>query len=308
MDLVVSCTNDPQNGGIYRVDMDTGIVERCYHSQCMGIARFGSFLVAASQSPGRSPRYTREGRISHSIVCLDEEFDIVSIACVDELGMGDLHDAVVHNGRLWVVDTLGNRIVGFSIRKKRVGLRLGHSHSLVPDLEWIDPVSREPDSSHLNSICFHRGRILVAAFGRFERYREYEGRGYADGCILDVTDAIRPFGSSRRTGDERAILEKLADPHSVMSLNGELWFTEAKRRRVMRGSEVVVELSQGYVRGLACDGKSLYVGRSLSRHGSSEPESQCCVVRVAVNSGRILGSVALSAREVYAVGVGTPRA
>lgn len=133
--LLNSCTNDAKEGGVYVFDVKCNSLAKVYSQQCMGLARYCGYYVLASQSIGvATENVTHELRSGtpHSIVCLDHAFKVVSEACVQQLGMSDLHDLMIYGGKVWVIDTFGNRVVVFGIRSEM--RERGHSRSHVGTL------------------------------------------------------------------------------------------------------------------------------------------------------------------------------
>ncbi|MFZ1009091.1 MAG: DUF4915 domain-containing protein, partial [Candidatus Sulfotelmatobacter sp.] len=237
----------------------------------MGLAFLDGFYIVASQSSViKNPGWVvpANGWIPHSLVCLDLALNLVSEGPVEPLGMGDLHDILVHEGKLWAVDTKSNRVVGFEVRRSAssASVQFGASRWLVPVVQWQDPAARDEDATHVNSICAHDGRLLVSVFGRYSTRRAYDARGLNDGCILDITDHLSPFGSSTTSAPPPRIRTGLADPHSLISHEADLYFTEARRGRVVKDFETLAEFTGTYVRGLLIENGTIFVGCSSSRH------------------------------------------
>src|SRR5688500_19361603 len=100
--LLLTCTNDPVNGGVYLCEPTVGSFTRIHDAQCMGIARFHQYYVIASQSL-EVARQLREGKIKwtpqlpvpHALICLNQNFELVSETPLSVLGMGDLHDLAI---------------------------------------------------------------------------------------------------------------------------------------------------------------------------------------------------------------------
>lgn len=299
--LLVTCTNDVGGGGLYVVDGPRKWPNRVYPYQCMGITRFRGYYVLASQSvEGLSEELIGGFPCRpHSIVCLDHDFNIVSEAWVQQLGMSDLHDIMIYRDRLYVVDTFGNRVVVFDVRDEGGEGALPFARWYIkPCCVWKDPRALEPDAVHLNSICVHNGKVLVSALGRFQGFRDYEGRG-DDGCILDITRCFGPFDT--REGNEsepNLVCSGLRDPHSLVSYQGELYFAEARRRRVHKGGGILASFQRGYVRGVLLEEEFVWIGVSASRH-SPDTMEHAEAERLSRRSGEVTLRVEFPAREIY---------
>lgn len=304
--VVVTCTNDHDSGGLYVCSLVDSTVRRVYGRQCMGVAVYDNCYVLASQS-SRVDESERQGLAAslghapHALVCLDSSFRVVSEADLDHLGMGDLHDVLIHERELLLVDTLGNRVVGFSIQDRWMpGCLPFGGRYIHPTREWTDPMAIEPDASHVNSICLFRGRLYATVFGRFEKHRAYEGRSGEDGTVLDITDGFRPWNSGATIPDPLVVRTGLADPHTLVSHRNSLYVIESRRRRVLKDWSPMVTLSSGYVRGLLHHDDGVWIGRSQSRHSPADRDG-CAVMLFDMDCQSILCQFDLPAREVYAV-------
>jgi acetolactate synthase-1/2/3 large subunit len=146
------------------------------------------------------------------------------------------------------------------------------------------------DAWHLNCLCFHKGRLLVSAFGRYPRHRDWSGRlAEPAGILLEV-----------ETG--RDVLAGLRCPHHPRFVDG-AWLvcnsagqeilhidpdTGAVRRRVGL---------QGWTRGVAVSDDFLFVGESARRDGAGW--STAAIAVVCRRTWAVLGRLSLPCREVY---------
>lgn len=132
---------------------------------------------------------------------------------------------------------------------------------------WLDSRGRvirrwrvpgEGDSWHLNSLCTHRGRLMVSAFGRFR-----ENRGWRDvaaregqGIVIDV-----------RSG--REVLTGLSAPHNPLWLDGRWVICNSDAGELLRldarGNVFDRRVFPGWTRGLAYDESFVYLGVSAHR-------------------------------------------
>lgn len=301
-EFLVSCTNDSELGGLYLCCPEARTARRVYNHSCMGVVAFRDCYVLASQASDvggqQSGGFAASlGHAPHSIVCLDNEFQVLTEASVDEYGMGDLHDVMIHGAELFLVDTLSNRVVVFSISDHFLpgSLPLG-TRFIRPVREWVDPITDEADASHVNSICLFRGRVFISVFGRFRSYRGYHSRS-EEGLVLDITDGFRPFRSRRKIPDPQIVRSNLADPHTLVAHQNSIFVVESRRRQVLRDWRPLITLPAGYVRGLLHQQDQLWVGRSHSRHSLDIVVGcQAILFNAACEP---VWSIDLPAREVY---------
>lgn len=158
---------------------------------------------------------------------------------------GDAHSLIPFAEGFLVTDTTGNRLNAVSIKEGD-----------IVETEFRRFADETIDTVHVNSVAQLNGNIYVSLFGA----RPEGGWGNSTGGqILDVTN-------------NKVICEGLSHPHTVTAVGDEIWWLESKAGKVHRYSEaevhsVVVELP-GYLRGLAVDGDTFYVGASAKRRTS----------------------------------------
>ena len=154
----------------------------------------------------------------------------------------DLHDVLIEEESLFVVDTHNNQVSEFCL------LNMEKVNS------WGLP--GEPDSAHMNSVVFYQGRLLASIFGRFAKNREYKSGTLGFGQVIDV-----------KTGE--VFIDGLSQPHSLTAC-GELLYlcnSEESELRVYRGDQIKKSIPlEGYTRGIAISRNKIYVGISLSRN------------------------------------------
>ncbi len=250
--------------------------------------------LASAATQDRSPLHW-----PNSLVVLDQGFQVVSEMEVESLGMGDLHELYLDKDRLYVVDTLGNRVV-----QMRIAFGAGFDSRpeqpiMVPLRQWVEPHALQQDACHVNSVTVHNGRILVSAFGVFSHFREYVNRG-ASGCIWDITDSFGKFGvmDARRTAG--SIAAGLADPHSLTSYAGRLYWTESRRSSVICDGEVVFRAAEGYLRGMVFLPDRFLVGCSASRHAPIQQEG-ASIWMVDLETNQVIDKLRLPTREVFSL-------
>lgn len=187
----------------------------------------------------------------------------------------DPHDLAMLDDGTWVmVSSLRNEIV-----------------RVLPDgsLETLWRPSEVPDSWHPNCVAVVDGEIWVTAFGRFDTSRgwsEEGGRG---------TGFLRNLSTGEELGD-------LSYPHSPVRDGSRWWVCNSLTQSLVcrddggDGWEHRV-LLQGYLRGLAVDGDTFYVGESARRHRPDEEYAGLAVVR----HDEVVERVTFPCAEIYEV-------
>ena len=175
--LLVSCPN--ADGGLLL--LEGGEVERLSMVRTTGICAVpGGFLWARQSGDSNVLRRAVDGGVSSTMLAED---------------VLDLHDVAWHGGHAYVAATERNAVfeLDADMRETR---------------RWA--LRGERDSAHLNSICFHGGRLLASRFGQFDTHRGYKGATAGAGEVFDV-----------ETGE--VLLAGLSQPHSLASLDRRHW-------------------------------------------------------------------------------------
>jgi hypothetical protein len=114
-----------------------------------------------------------------------------------------------------------------------------------------DPSLVRNDHHHLNAIAVHDGALLVSGFGR----KPSDGDRWSaarQGFIYNITR-------------ECDLVRGIYQPHSVISMGGELGYCESPHRAArLPGGRSTVDLP-GYSRGLCAFGDRLFVATSQGR-------------------------------------------
>jgi hypothetical protein len=256
MDIAVSCLDE----GL--VLLSGGRVEQIDRLPTTGLACSGSrtararFDPAETASTGEVLLYGPEG--------LDARLAVP--------GLADPHDLAWDGELLVAVSTLGNAVSWIDAEGEVVR-------------RWQPPGTG--DCRHLNGVAVHAGRVLVTAFGRFARHREWAVRPRDDtGVLLDAaSDTVVAAGFS--------------SPHSPRVVEGRLLLCDSGRSDLVvltpRGRvERRVRLT-GWTRGVAVADDYVYVGESVHRG-----EEGSATVAVLTRAGFVLvDRVELPVREVY---------
>lgn len=255
--LLVSCPN--ADGGLLL--LEGGEVERLSMVRTTGICAVpGGFLWARQSGDSNVLRRAVDGGVSSTMLAED---------------VLDLHDVAWHGGHAYVAATERNAVfeLDADMRETR---------------RWA--LRGERDSAHLNSICFHGGRLLASRFGQFDTHRGYKGATAGAGEVFDV-----------ETGE--VLLAGLSQPHSLASQDGALWLCDSEARRIVawQGPHQPLRVQQldGYARGLAFGRDRIYVGLSRSRNAQDTALARARIVVLDRLTLDLLGSVELPADEVY---------
>jgi hypothetical protein len=194
----------------------------------------------------------------------------------------DGHSLIWHDGELLVVSTGTNELIRVSVD---VAAGTAREESL-----WALGDERR-DCDHVNSVAWWQGRLCAGLHGpRQGGESSFEPPA---GRIIDVAS-------------QETLWERLLHPHSLLAVDGTLYFAESARGRLWslqskEGSyyaEPIKELS-GYLRGIAIDGKHLFVASSSQRltskskgtlmkppHNLLEP-THCVLYRMDLVNGQV---------------------
>ncbi len=253
--LLVSCAN---GGGVFLLD-GAGI-ERISTVETTGIAITPHGLLLARQSDGSNRLRRLDSGTLQTVQLADDPLD--------------LHDVAWHDGHAYVVSTELNAVLKLDAEFREVE-------------RWT--LAGEHDSAHLNSICFHDGRLLGSRFGAFEQHRGYKGATRGAGHVIDVVSG-------------EVLLTGLSQPHSLTSHDGVLWLcdSETYTLRAYRDFAQVAEYPlPGYARGLAFGADDVYIGLSRSRNDPESPLQRARVVVLDRVTMATRASVELPVDEVY---------
>jgi acetolactate synthase-1/2/3 large subunit len=259
--LLVSGFGDTSGGGIFLVAR--GEVEQLDAMSSTGLA----------VGNGRVARLTRSAtELYGSELLVYDEAGIERYVRLD--GVVDPHDIVWDGSYYVVASTAANSVFWLS-----------PSGDVVR--RWAAP--GHGDAWHLNSLLIDRGRLFAAAFGRFERHREWvSGDQAPTGFVFDV-----------ETGE--SVVSGLSSPHHPRPV-GKSWLVcnsgtrelievdrdGATRRRLYLGK---------WTRGLAVTERLLYVGEIALR--GSLADATASVAVVSRDDWTVVARIPLPCDEVY---------
>lgn len=188
----------------------------------------------------------------------------------------DLHDVLIKDDSLFVVDTENNQVIEFSIERMNI------------QNTWRLP--GKPDSVHINSIAFYQGKLMASIFGRFDKSLGYKLGTETTGQIIDVISG-------------EVFISRLSQPHSLTIVDNLLYMcnSEAKELRIYDGNLLKNNiLLPGYTRGIAVGSKNIYVGISQSRNIELGDElSTGSIVVLDRKTLTQLGSINIPFAELY---------
>jgi acetolactate synthase-1/2/3 large subunit len=175
--------------------------------------------------------------------------------------------------------------------------------SLTNSVHWVGTDGRElrrrllpgaGDSWHVNSLLWADGRLCAAAFGDFERHREWKSHfGARRGVVFDLESGETLIG-----GFDCPHHPRLVDGSWLIcdSLTGRLLRADAETGRVSD----VIELA-GFTRGVAVTKNHVLVGESPRTRDGERASSPASVAVVDRSSWQVVDRIALAACEIYEV-------
>lgn len=172
------------------------------------------------------------------------------------------------------------------------GRLLASASTLANAVLWTDEGGRvvqrwhapgEGDCWHLSGLCAAGGRVLVTAFGRFRRHRDWAASGR------------RGAGLIVEAGSGTVLAAGLDSPHSPRLVDGALVVCDSGRGDLLVGGRRI-HLG-GWTRGLAVTRTAFVVGVSARR---GEPGSASLAV-VRRSDLAVTARVPLRVREVFSV-------
>ncbi len=171
-----------------------------------------------------------------TLVYLARNFEVESVKRLHMVADG--HSVAYYNGAAYVVSTGTDQV-----------LRVSDRGSV--DVFW-EASTNGVDTVHMNSLLWHRDECLISAFGP---KADALWRTAQCGYVFNVT-----------TG--QYILRSVYHPHSLLAVGADLWLCESSRLAVVNNHGTRVQTPWGYVRGLANQGSSLFVGSTVGRNKS----------------------------------------
>lgn len=262
--LLISGVRDSKGGGL--LAYDGRVVERIDFVGSRGLTVADGTLVRVLDQPDQPS-------VPGELIVYDES-GVRNYLRVDDLT--DSHDITWDGTSYVAVSCFGNAI-----------LWIDRAGDVVRT--WRAP--GDPDSWHLNGVHIVDGRMVICAFGRYSRFREWSAaltRG--EGVVFDID-----------TGQD--VLVGLSGPHHPRVIDdrwtvcnsgtSELWRFDAAGGL----PEQRVPL-RGWTRGLAVSDDLIFVGESAFRH-SPTPSSTASVAIVSRSDFALVDRIMLPCAEIY---------
>jgi len=136
--------------------------------------------------------------------------------------------------------------------------------------------------------------------GNFHNTREYVKRG-ADGCIIDITNDLYPFGTNGFNVNLNIVYSGLSDPHSLTWNDGNLYYAESRKRSIAKSGKEFLRFERGYIRGLLFKNGSLFIGVSTSRHADYGECGNADILHVFTKTLERIKQYTIPAKEIYSI-------
>lgn len=215
----------------------------------LGLCRFRDhFLVAG-----------RGGKIH----LLDSKLNYVQLL-INDPDTQNMHDILVHEGIIYVVDSNTNRIILYDADTT---MKMGSIDLFINTTE---------DIHHVNCLKYLNGSFYLSLFVFDEQALRNKPLCEIP-SILDPMKVINQNTSSKYpTGAvirfnpvtskvEAIVANGLYQPHSLCMIKNELHFAESLHKRIWSSAGPILEIDY-YARGLTADSKNIYIGGNLLRN------------------------------------------
>lgn len=212
--------------GLYKIDIETKEVEKVGEPfSAMGIAKFKDGFVIGDAWDG--------------IKILDNNFNITKD--IPYAGR-QVHDVVIHDNLIYVVESMNNRINKFDFDGNFVG-----------DIRLFD--SYRMDTHHINSLKYHDGYFYLSMFSLSGHLIDSEEKQY-DGGIIKFKEDSQSI---------EVIEERLYMPHSIHFIGDDLYFADSKRNLIVKHpyEEILGTSGDVLTRGIAHKDHLLFIGESI---------------------------------------------
>ncbi len=264
--VLASCLGDEDTGGGL-FSFDGHSIERIDRLSSTGLSLAGDRLARLLRSRGDTDA-------PGEILIYDSQ-GVRGYHRVD--GLADPHDILWDGPRFVVVSSFTNSVVWIS-----------PSGEIVR--KWQAP--GDGDARHLNCLVIKDGSLLVSAFGRFTRHRQW------------TEDLSSPTGIVFDLETDKNILTGLSHPHQTRFLDGTWTVCNSMTRELLRidpsTRSVVARLQlDGYTRGIAVSDDLLFVGESANRGLNPGTEKTAQIAVVSRKTWRLLDRLILPCREIY---------
>ncbi len=272
--VLASCLGDEDTGGGL-FSFDGHCIERIDRLSSTGLSIAGDRLARLLRSrgdtdaPGEILTYDSQG--------------VRGYYRVD--GVADPHDILWDGHQFIVVSSFTNSVVWISSAGEVLK-------------RWQAP--GEGDARHLNCLLMKDGRLLVCAFGRFTRHRQW------------TEDLSSPTGVVFDLETDEDVLTRLSHPHQARFLDGAWAVCNSMTSELLRidpSTRSIVGRLQldGYTRGIGVSDDLLFVGESANRGLNPGTKKTAQIAVICRKTWRLLDRLILPCREIYDLVV-APRA
>ncbi|MGH7844734.1 MAG: DUF4915 domain-containing protein [Candidatus Binatia bacterium] len=263
--LIASCLGDDDTGGGL-VAFDGSEIELVDRISSTGLHLAGDRFLRLLWSSGETP--------SPGELLVYDKHGVARYYRIDELA--EPHDITWDGKHFVIISTLTNTVLWITSAGE-IAKR------------WRAP--GEGDAWHLNSLLLRDDQILVTAFGKFHKHREWADKlSIHSGLVFDpITGA--------------AILTGLDAPHHPRFLDGAWIVCNSATHELLElngstGAVVRRLLLSGWTRGIAVTDDLLFVGESANR-SDFNPGSHASIAVVDRKAWAVVDRLPLACREVY---------
>jgi hypothetical protein len=264
--VLASCLGDEDTGGGL-FSFDGRSIERIDRLSSTGLSIAGDRLARLLRSRGDTDA-------PGEILIYDSQ-GVRGYHRVD--GIADPHDILWDGEHFIVVSSFTNSVVWISPAGEVVR-------------RWHAPGNG--DARHLNCLLIKDGRLLVCAFGRFTRHRQW------------TEDLSSPTGIVFDLETDENVLTGLSHPHQARLLDGAWVVCNSMTRELLRIDSMtrsIVDRLQldGYTRGIGVSDELLFVGESANRGLNPGTEKTAQIAVICRKTWRLLDRLILPCREIY---------
>jgi acetolactate synthase I/II/III large subunit len=267
MVLLASCLGDEDTGGGL-FSFDGALLQRIDRVSSTGLFAAENKLVRLLRSRGDTDA-------SGEILLYDPE-GVRAYFRID--GLHDPHDILWDGQQFIVVSSSTNSVLWISSAGQVVR-------------QW-QAVGDGGDARHLNCLLIKDRRLLVSAFGRFKRHRQWaEESSERTGIVFDLLS-------------DEDVLTGLSHPHHPRFMDENWLVCNSLTRQLLAidpcTKEVVKELElDGYTRGIAVSDDLLFVGESANRGLNPGTTKTAQIAILNKQNWSLLDRLVLPCREIY---------
>jgi hypothetical protein len=263
--VLASCLGDEDTGGGL-FSFDGHCIERIDRLSSTGLSIAGDRLARLLRSRGDTD--------APGEILIYDAHGVRGYHRVD--GLADPHDILWDGEHFIVVSSFTNSVLWISPSGEIVRM-------------WQAPGNG--DARHLNCLLIKDGRLLVSAFGRFTRHRQW------------TEEMCSPTGIVFDLETDENVLTGLSHPHQARFLDGAWTVCNSMTRELLRVDPLTRVVSRiqldGYTRGMGVSDDLLFVGESANRGLNPGTQKTAQIAVVCRKTWRLLDRLILPCREIY---------